>query len=89
MWEEEAVFGFAMTMGRARYIFEERVIIKIFEDVILTYSEPKKKYFAEIIHPEANKFNRVKIFCSDYNSIKFKSLIKAKELGWNITDLKI
>ena len=88
MWQDEGIFGFAMTVGRSKYIFKDKVIIKIFEDVILTFSEPKKRYFAEIIYPNEDKFNREKIYDSDLTSLKFKSLVKAKDLGWNIKELK-
>jgi len=86
VWKEECIHGFGFSVGRFNYYFEGFLIIKIFENIF-----QGSKFYAVILIPnyKDEKYNTVRVFGDDLEVTKLKSLLKAKELGWGITDIKV
>ena len=78
MWKRESTVGFAFTISRYIYYIEEITVIIIYEDIFAQ----DDIYIVHIKSPVKEKPK--KIFGSDVDLLKLKSLIIAKELGWDI-----
>lgn len=69
----------------ATYYYDDNIIIKVFDQSKLMGT----KYIcvAKIFYPDLER--SMKIEHINFDVLKFKSLLLAKELGWDIKNLKI
>ena len=69
----------------ATYYYDDRIIIKVFNQSKLIGRQYKS--IAKIFHRDME--TTIKIEDENFDVLKFKALLKAIELGWDIKNIKI